>query len=212
MSGRIAQIPQVAASPVEVAAEAIRKPRLLDQITAGVSADEAGIRFGSAKALCIISERRPDLLYSRFDFFVRMLDCKNKILQWNAIQVISHLASVDTEHKFTAIFDKYFSHIGGPAMITAANVVRGGAQIARAKPHLADRIATEVLKVSTARYQTPECRKVAIGHAILALGDFLDLIQNRAPVLRFVQKQLNNSRPATRKKAEQFLKRVRGRQ
>jgi hypothetical protein len=65
-----------------------------------------------------------------------------------------------------------------------------------------------VLNVDRARYQSPECRNVAIGHAVLALGDFFDLLQHPAPVLRFVRKQIKNSRPATRKKAEQFLKGV----
>jgi hypothetical protein len=78
--------------------------------------------------------------------------------------------------------------------------------IAQAKPHLADRIAAEVLKVGKARYQTAECRNVAIGHAILALGDILPLLREPAPIVRFVRTQIRNSRPATRKKAEQFLK------
>jgi hypothetical protein len=92
-------------------------------------------------------------------------------------------------------------------MITAAYVIRGGARIAQAKPPLADRIAAEVVKVARARYQTPECRNVAIGHAILALGEFFDLLNRPGAVLQFVRQQVNNSRPATRKKAEQFLKR-----
>ena len=62
------------------------------------------------------------------------------------------------------------------------------------------------MKVATARYETPECRNVAIGHAIQALGAILPLLRNLAPVARFVRKQARNRRPATRKKAEQFLK------
>ncbi len=64
---------------------------------------------------------------------------------------------------------------------------------------------------SRARYRTPECRNVAIGHAILALGDFFDLLDNPRPVLRFVRNQIQNSRRATRNKAEQFLKRAQSR-
>jgi len=202
-----AQIGQPALDAERLASLAVRDHRTLDKLIEGLSADEARTKFGCAKALRILSERRPDLLYPRFDLFVRLLDCKNKILQWNAIFVLSNLTSVDAEDKFTAIFDKYFSPICGPVMITAANVIRGGSRIARAKPNLADRIAREVLKVARARYQTPECRNVAIGHAVLALAEFIDLIRDSAPVLRFVRKQLKNPRPATRRKAERFLKR-----
>jgi hypothetical protein len=110
-----------------------------------------------------------------------------------------------------AILDRYFSPIVGPAMITAANVIRGGARIAQAKAHLADAIAEEVVKVARARYRTRECRNVAVGHAIVALGDFFCLRNHPGPTLDFVRRQLRNPRPATRKKAEPFLKRSRSR-
>jgi hypothetical protein len=50
-----------------------------------------------------------------------------------------------------------------------------------------------------------------LGHAILALGEFFDLLNHPGPVLQFVRQQVKNSRPATRKKAEQFLKRAQSR-
>jgi len=189
----------------------MKNPRWSEELTRGLEADKARIKYGCAKALRIVSQERPELLYPHFDFFVRLLDNENKILQWEAAFVLSQLARVDTDDKFAAIFDKYFSPIIGPTMITAANVIRGGARIGQAKPHLADRIAAEVLKVSRARYQTAECRNVAIGHAILALGDFFDRLNNPRRVLHFVRKQITNSRPATCKKAAQFLKRVQSR-
>jgi len=174
----------------------------------GLSADTAQTRFGCAKALRIVSEERPDLLYPHFDFFVRLLDHENKILQWEGALVLSQLARVDAKGKFSGIFDRYFAPVRGPVMITAANVIRGGARVARAQPELADRIAGEMLKVRKARYKTAECRNVAIGHAILALGDCFSLLRNQRQVIQFVRDQLTNSRPATRKKAEQFLKQL----
>ena len=181
----------------------------LEELLRGLDPDNARIKYGCAKALRLVSEERPELLYPRFDFFVGLLDNENKILQWEAAFVLSQLAHVDSDGRFAAIFDKYFSPIAGPVMITAANVIRGGARIAQAKPQLADRIAAEVVRVAQARYQTRECRNVAIGHAILALGDFVDRLNAPGPALQFVRRQLRNPRPATRKKAKQFLKRAR---
>lgn len=208
MTVPLARIGQAVSNPQQLARKAIKDAHLLAEVIEGLNEDAARIKFGCAKVLRLVSEQRPDVLYPHFDFFVRLLDHENKILQWEAIFVLSHLARVDADDKFTAIFGKYFSPIPGPVMITAANVIQGGARIVQAKPHLADRIAAEVLKVARARYHTPECRNVAIGHAIVALGDFLGLIKNPAPVLRFVRGQIKNPRPATRKKAEQFLKRT----
>ena len=206
MSAPLARINQAALNPPQLARKAIRNPRLVPDIIKGLKADKARIKYGCAKALRSISEVRPDLLYPHFDFFVRLLDHENKIFQWDAAFVLSQLARVDDDDKFAAVFDRYFSPIPGPVMITAANIIQGGARIAKAKPQLADRIAAEVVKVARARYQTPECRNVAIGHAIVALGGMLPLLRDPKPAVQFVRKQIRNPRPATRKKAEQFLK------
>jgi hypothetical protein len=206
MSALLAPIHRTALNPPQLARKAIRNPGLVRQILEGLNADKPRIKYGCAKALRLISEQRPERLYPHWDFFVRLLDHKNKILQWDAAFVLSCLAGVDAQDKFAPIFEKYFSPIPGPVMITAANVIQGAARIAQAKPHLADRIAAEVLKVARARYQTLECRNVAIGHAILSLGNMLPLLRDPAPAVRFVRKQTTNARPATRKKAELFLK------
>jgi hypothetical protein len=206
MSASLAPIRRAVLNPPQLAGKAINNPLLVPPIIEGLDADTTRVKYGCAKALRLVSEQRPQVLYPHFGSFVRLLSHENKIIQWNAASVLSHLARVDTRNKFGAIFREYFSPIPGPVMITAANVIQGGARIAQAKPHLADRIAAEVLKVAQARYQTPECRNVAIGHAILALGDIAPLLRNPTPAVQFVRKQTKNPRPATRKKAEQFLK------
>jgi hypothetical protein len=206
MTVPLARIRQAARQPGRLADRAIRNPRLIAEIIEGLKADKPRLKYGCAKALRLISEQRPDLLYPHFDVFVRLLDHENKIMQWDAAFVLSHVARADDDDRFAAVIDKYFSPIVGPVMITAANVIQGGARIAQAKPQLADRIATEVLKVARARYRTPECRNVAIGHAILALSDLLPLLRHTAMVIQFVRRQTRNPRHATRKKAEHFLK------
>ncbi len=206
MSAKLTPIYRAALNPPQLARQAIKNPLLVPGILQGLSAEKPRIKYGCAKALRLISEQRPDRLYRHWDFFVRLLDHENRILQWDASFVLSQLARVDARNKVAAIFRHYFSPIAGPVMITAANVIQGGARIAQAKPRLADRIAAEVLKVARARYQTAECRNVAIGHAIVALGDILPLLRRPAPAVQFVRRQTRNPRPATRKKAGQFLK------
>ena len=93
----------------------------------------------------------------------------------------------------------------GPEMIAAANIIGSAPKIARAFPDLADRIKDEILKVQKAKYKTPECRNVAIGHALTALNSFYDLITEREAVLNFVKKQLKNSRQPVANKAGKML-------
>jgi hypothetical protein len=168
---------------------------------------EARVKYGASKALRALSEREPAALGPHFDFFAGQLGCDNTLLRWNAILILGNLAGVDTEGRFERIFRVFFKPIPGPVMITAANTIRAAANIAAARPELADRIARELLKVAGARYRTAECRQIAIGHAIEALDRFFPAIERRKPVLEFVEKQLASRRPATRKKAERFLRR-----
>ncbi len=74
------------------------------------------------------------------------------------------------------------------------------------KPELSDKIAQEILKVEKAKYQTAECRNVALGHAIKSFDQFFDQIEDKEPVIKLIKRQLKNTRNATRKKAEKFIK------
>ncbi len=177
-------------------------PALMEDL----KAEAARVKYGSAKVLRQISEESPELLYPRFDDFVQMFEGDNTILRWNATRILGNLAASDCGHKFEKIFERFFAPIMGHELIGAANVIVAAAQVAMAKPHLADRIAGEILKVEGAGYRTAECRNVAIGHAIRSLDQFFPQIRDRRPVLEFVARQLDNRRPATRHKAERFLK------
>ena len=205
MSASLTSICRAASNPQRLARKAITDPALLPHILQGLEAERVRVKYGCAKALRLISEQRPGVLYRYFDFFARLLGHENRIFRWAATFVLSQLARVDVRDKFAAIFRDYFAPISGPVMITAANVIVGGARLAQAKPALADRIATEILKVGRARYQTPECRNVAIGHAVVALGNMLPFLHDPAPAVRFVRRARRNPRGATRKKAELFL-------
>lgn len=189
----------------EIADRVINNPELLSEVFQGLESDTARIKYGSEKVLRLISEKEPKILYPHFDFFASLLDNENNFLKWGAIITIANLAAADSEGKFEKIFNKYFAPIPGPKLIPAGNVIGSAAKIALAKPQLTDKIANEVLKVEKAKYQTTECRNIALGHAIKLFDRFFDQITDKEPVINLVRKQLKNTRNATRKKAEKFL-------
>jgi hypothetical protein len=203
----LAQVDRSGSEPAELVQCVLQNPGLLPEVMAGLEAAQARIKYRCVKILRRIGEQQPALLYTHFDFFVRLLDSDNQIFQWNAAIILSHLVRVDADRKFEAIFAKYFSPVTGPVMITAANIIGGAARIAAARPDWADRVAREILKVAHARYQTAECRRVAMGHAIQAYDLMWSLLQDKKPVWEFVRQQRRNRRPATRAKAERFLRR-----
>ena len=180
-------------------------PSLVPGLLAATASQSPPVKFGAAKALWMLAEADPALVYPHFDFFVEQLDSANGVFRWNASRTLACLASADTEHRIEPLLDEYLSVIPGPRLIDAANVIGWAWKIARAKPRLAERIARAILGVSHAQYKTDECVNVAAGHALQSLGRFFDLIEDQAAVLAFARAQLRSSRPSTRRKAEEFL-------
>jgi len=189
-----------------LASQVKRNPKLLDALIAAVSSDVARVRFGAAKALRNLSEHAPDLIYPHFDFIASLFRNENSILRWNAILLLGNLATVDGEGRVDRIIGHYLSPISGPHLIDAGHTMRGAAAIGVAKPYLADTIASHILEVERATYTTPECRNVAIGHAIDSLDRLFPIIADKRAVQRFVSQQMGNTRIATRKRAERFLR------
>jgi len=180
-------------------------PFLLD----GVGSSTAAVRYGCAKVLMDLSEEHPEKLYPYFDSFINLLDSKYRILTWNAFAIIANLTQVDTDKKFDAIFDKYYSFLENDYMVTVANVVGNSGKIALAKPYLITKITDELLKVQdicTSPHLTEECKRVIAQHAIKTLDLFFDRIDQKERVISFVKVHLDSSRKKLRTAAENFLK------
>jgi len=169
-----------------------------------LGSEQARTRLSASKALRELSQRDPGSVYPYFDVFAGLLGHPNNVVKWNAILTLAHLAPVDSEGKLDCLLDEYLAPITGPVMITAANTIQGAALIALAKPHLADRIAARILRVEKANYATPECRNIAIGHALEALWKIRALLTTPGRVHTFAARQMGNPRPATARKAARF--------
>jgi len=189
----------------DIAGQSIKKPELLEEFFNGVFSKSPEVKFGSAKALRIISEKSPQLLYPRIDFFINLLDNENTILKWTALDIIANLTTTDTDNKFNRIFDKFYNYLNEGSLITAGHVVDGSGTIALSKPELVNRITEKLLKVEEVPLPTSECRNILIGKTISAFGMYFNKIENKDEIIAFVKRHLNNSRNATRKKAEKFL-------
>lgn len=189
----------------EVAEKTMKNPELLPELLAGINSTNPRIRFESAKVLRIISRRKPEMLYSRMEFFVNLLDSENNILKWNAMDIIANLAKVDSRDEINRLFKKFFGYLYEGSLITAGYVIDNSGKIALSKPELQDEITKELLKVEEIPLPTEECRNILLGKTIIAFQVYFDRIKNRQKVVSFVKRQLNNSRNATKAKAERFL-------
>lgn len=189
----------------------IKRPKEIAELIEALKVEKRAVKFAYEKVLRLTSERRPELIYAYFEVFAGLLDSDNSIIKWGAIMTIANLAAVDEQKKFETIFKKYYSPISGPTMITAANIIGSSVKIALAKPELTESITKEILKVEKAKYQrhgklSPECRNVAIGHAIDSFEKFFEQIDDKKAVIAFVKRQLKNTRKQVAKKAERFIR------
>jgi len=192
----------------ELAEEAIKNKELLHELFNGVSSVNPRIKFGSAKILRIISERNPRLLYPNMEFFVNLLDSENNILKWNAMDIIANLTVVDSHNRFNKLFKKFYGYLYEGNLITAGHVVDNSGTIALAKPELRDEVTKELLRVEKIPLPTEECRNILIGKTMKAFHVYYDKIKEKDEIVSFVKRQLNNSRKATRAKAEELLEKL----
>jgi hypothetical protein len=191
------------------------EPENIAVLIEGLKAPKGTARYGCEKALRAVSQERPDLIYPFFEVYVDLLDSDNSFIKWGAILTLANLIKADTQKKFDRIFEKYYQPVTGDVMITASNTIGSSVKIISARPDMACRIAGEILKVEKAEYKmhgvlSPECRNVAIGHAVETFDEIFDLLDDKdikVKIVKFVKRQLKNTRNAVVKKAEKFLKR-----
>ena len=161
-------------------------------------------RFGAGKALIATAQEDPSRVYPHFEAVAALLGCENKIVRWGAMRILASLARADQPGKLDGLLDAYLAFIRGSNMISAANAIVGSATIALARPHLLDRIVGAILEVRQATYETPECRNVAIGHALDALRRLWAQVRARPDVAAFVRDHVSNTRPAVARKTRKL--------
>lgn len=192
--------------PEKIAEKVVRNQNSLAEVFEGIFSSNKQVKNRSAKILNLASGKYPDKLHSQIGFFIELLDSKDTILKWNAIIIIANLTSIDKENKFRKIFQKYYGFLSDESMVTAAIVVDNSAAIAKNKPELRAKIINELLKVEKIP-RNQECKNILIGKVIKFFEEFDDLGE-KDKIISFVKRQLNNSRNATKTKAEKYLKKL----
>jgi hypothetical protein len=103
------------------------------------------------------------------------------------------------------LFTTFYELLNDKSMITAANLVGVSGIIAKAKPALQSKITDQLLRID-ATHHGPECKNVIKGHMIRTLSTYFAESPDKKKILEFMKREVQNTRPATRKKAVEFLK------
>jgi len=184
---------------------------LLPEVLKGVDSSKASVRYGCSKVLTSLSANYPKQLYPYIDEFFTRLESKHRILVWNTLATIANLATVDSDKKIDAQFERICSFMNNEYMITVANSIGSLGKIAQTKPYLIPQTTTELLRIenlTTTPHLTEECKLVLAERTLKALDEFGSKIddEEKFRMLSFAKRCKNSKRKSLSNKAELFLK------
>ncbi len=192
--------------PRPVASQVARAGRL--DVLQELSSPDPKVKYGAAKALLDTAKADPASLYPHFEFFAGLLASGNNILKWTAIDIVGFLSSVDSGKKVPRILPQLFVLLNCGKMITANHAIAALGNIGQSFPEHREAIIGELLKVEHYTYDTDECRNIALGQVLLALGACAADSADKKRLVQFAERQTLNTRPATARKAAALLKKL----
>lgn len=188
-----------------IAKKVTKEKKLLNEVIEGLTSDKPQIKYKCGKALMILSKESPKVIYHKWDDFVKLLKSENTFMKSIGITIIANLTRVDSKNKFEKIFDRFYGLLDDESMITASNIAGLSGVIAQAKPKLQTKITNRLINIDKTHHSL-ECRNIIKGKAILSFDEYFKETRNKKKILVFAKGELKNSRPATKKKAEKFVK------
>lgn len=191
------------AKPEAVAELALKDEKVLQELLDGVLSKKDTVRQNSFQALNLLSEKYPERLYGKWDFFADLIVKGNSFHKYIAIYVIANLTAADAENKFEKLFDAYYGLLSDESIIPAAHAALSSGKIALAKPKLQPEITNRLLDIDNVVRRHKDLVKAS---AIEAFDAYFEKNKDKTRIMEFVKAQLNCESPKTRKRAKEFLK------
>jgi HEAT repeat protein len=188
-----------------LAQQALEEPEVRAELLKGLSDKQERVGYNCVRALLLLGEERPELLYPHWDLFVELLRNEDTYFKLRGANLIATCAAADTEHRFEGLLDEYYAILDGSGVIAACYIARNSGRIARAYPDLEDRITSKLLAIDETNHP-PERKDLIKGQALEAFGEYFETSQHKAEILEFARAQLQSKSPKTRKIAKAFLK------
>ena len=166
------------------------------------------IKYGFTKELLLIGAINPGMLYDHFDHWNEMLSSDNNIFKWTAIDIIGYLSSVDKANKTDEKINDLIGFLHSGQLITCNHAIFALGLIAQNKKQHQTKIIEEFLRIPDDRFDTRECKEIAVGKVLESFKPLIMDIKDDEAVLDFIQKATESQRNATMKKAFQLLQRI----
>ena len=190
-------------TPESVAEKALKDEKILQELLEGILSKNDAVRQKSFQALTVLSEKHPEGLYSKWDFFAHLIHRGNAFHKYIAIYIIANLTKADADNKFEKLFDAYYGLLGDKSVIPPAHVAVNSGKIALTKPELEAKITNRLLNIDGTVQRHKDLVKAS---AIEAFDAYFEKSKDQERIIEFVKAQLNCESPKTRKMAAAFLK------
>jgi hypothetical protein len=190
------------ANPEALARMALEDEKVLQEAVDGVLSKNDVVRQNSFQTLNFLSEKHPDSVYDRWEFFANLIRKGNSFHKYIAIWIIANLTKADPENKFEKLFNDYYGLLGDKSVIPAGHVAAKSGIIALAKPELQTEITNRLLDIDNTVQRHKDLVKAG---AIESFDAYFEQSKDQEKILEFVQVQLNCESPKTRKLAKEFL-------
>jgi hypothetical protein len=181
------------------------KPDLINQYIQGLLSKNETYRYNCFKVLYLISEKKPEILYSHWDFFVNHLKSQNDYHKMSAVLIITNLISVDTTNRFEKILDIFYENLHSKKTIVPIYIIKSFGKIVNLKPKLEKKITDLLLNIE--KIYLGKQIELIKSAAIESFSEFFHKTKNKQKIIIFVKKQLNSESPKTKKTAKEFLSR-----
>jgi transcription termination factor NusB len=190
-------------NPELLAENVIENPRAINQLLDGLLSKNETLRYNCFKILYRISEKKPDILYPHWDFFINHLRSNNQYHKMSAVIILANLTAIDAKNRFESIFDEYYSTLKSKKTVTPIYIVKSSGKIVNNKPNLEDKITKILLNIESIHPgKQIELVKCAV---IESFSEFFTKAKNKDEIISFVEKQVSSESPKTRKTAKEFL-------
>jgi hypothetical protein len=187
----------------EIVKKAVKNEHLLSELLQNLLSNKDEVRYPSFNVVLVISEEYPEILYTKWNFLIDLLNSKNNYHKLIAIRLIANLTRIDTENKFEKIFEEYYNILEGNKAMTAGHLVGNSGKIAKAKPELQHKITSKLLNID--KLHRGKQKELIKAYAIDAFDEYFIEIEDKKQIIDFVKVQLKSDSPKTRKKAKEFL-------
>jgi hypothetical protein len=186
----------------KLAQELISDPMFLDEFINNFYKQKCAARYKDFKALHLVSEENPEILYKYWDDFVAFFHSGNNSLVFYGIHIITNLLCVDKNKKFTKIFEDYFMFLEGTDLIPACHIASTSWKIVLAYPGLEQKVTEKLLNTSNSSHQH---REIICANVIESFLKYFGKSNFKESIIEFVENFKDSKSLKARKAVKDFI-------